>query len=189
VDLIGHKPGSVLSLPTPLARLYGTAMKLGIEVRDFPCEDLAGDDETAAVVVCGATIALNPAIEDDDLRADALAMSLEIAAVMTNRKTSDPGEVYAPGGFVVITRNRIPAPETGPGALATAVARQCGRDTASAAFEFSVPHFEFYAPEYEYGASGHEFCPPGLECDDPEFTGVGPGFAFCPPELADGGQD
>jgi hypothetical protein len=118
-----------------------------------------------------------------------LAMSLEIVAVMTNRKTSDPAEVYAPGGFVVITLNRVPVPETGPGALATAVARRCGRDTASAAFEFTVPHFEFYAPEFEYGAAGHEFCPPGLECDDPEFTGDGPGFEFCPPELADGGQD
>ena len=189
MDLTDHKPGSVLSLPTPLARLYGTAMKLGIEVRDFPCEGLAGDDDPAAVVVCGATIALNPAIEDDGLRADVLAMSLEIAAIMTNRKTIDPGEVYAPGGFVVITRTRVPAPETGPGALATAVARRCGRDTASAAFEFSVPHFEFYAPEYEYGAPGSEFCPPGLECDDPEFTGGGPGFEFCPPGFVDGSQD
>src|SRR5262249_29257116 len=167
VDLTEHKPGSVLSLPTPLARLYGTAMKLGIEVRDFPCEGLDGDDDTAAVVVCGATIALNPAIEYHDLRADVLAMALETAAVMTNRKTSDPGEVYAPGGFVVITHRRVPAPETGPGALATAVARRCGRDTASAAFEFSVPHFEFYAPEYEYGASGHGFCPPRLHSPHP----------------------
>ena len=170
MDLTEHKPGSVLSLPTPLARLYGTAMKLGIEVRDFPCEGVTGDDDITAVVVCGATIALNPAIEDDDLRADVLAMALEITAVMTNRETSDPGEVYAPGGFVLITINRIPAPETGPGALATAVARRCGRDTASAAFEFSVPHFEFYAPEFEFGASGREFCPPWLQCDDPEFT-------------------
>jgi hypothetical protein len=189
VDLTEHKPGSVLSLPTPLARLYGTAMKLGIEVRDFPCEGLAGDDGTAAVVVCGATIALNPALEGDDLRADVLAMALEIAAVMTNRQTSDPGEVHAPGGFVLITRNRVPAPETGPGALATAVARRCGRDTASAAFEFSVPHFEFYAPEFEFGASGHELRPPGLECDDPEFTGGGPGLEFCPPGFTGGGRD
>src|SRR5262249_33788723 len=89
-------------------------MKLGIEVRDFPCEGLTGDDEIAAVVVCGATIALNPGIEDDDLQADVLAMALEIAAVMTNRQTSDPGEVYAPGGFVLITTNRIPAPQTRP---------------------------------------------------------------------------
>jgi hypothetical protein len=189
VDLTEHKPGSVLSLPTPLARLYGTAMKLGIEVRDFPCEGLAGDDGTAAVVVCGATIALNPALEGDDLRADVLAMALEIAAVMTNRQTSDPGEVHAPGGFVLITRNRVPAPETGPGALATGGARRCGRDTASAAFEFSVPHFEFYAPEFEFGASGHELCPPGLECDDPEFTGGGPGLEFCPPGFTGGGRD
>src|SRR5262245_43407171 len=115
-------------------------MKLGIEVRDFPCEDLAVDYDTAAVVVCGATIALNPAIEDDDLRADVLAMSLEIAAVMTNRRTSDPGEVYAPGGFVVITRRRVPAPETGPGAVATAVARRCGRAPASDGVGLSGPH-------------------------------------------------
>ena len=152
MDLTEHKPGSVLSLPTPLARLDGTAMKLGIEVRDFPCEGLASHDDTAAVVVCGATIALNPAIESDDLRADVLAMGLEIAAVMTNRQTSDPGEVYAPGGFVLITTHRIPAPETGPGALATAVARRCGRDTASAAFEFYVPAFEFRAPDLADGS-------------------------------------
>ena len=189
MDLTEHKPGSVLSLPTPLARLYGTAMKLGIEVRDFPCEGLPGDDDTAAVVVCGATIALNPAIEGDDLRADVLSMALEIAAIMTNRETSDPGEIYAPGGFVLITTNRIPAPETGPGALATAVARRCGRDTASAAFEFSVPHFEFYAPEVEFGASGDDFCPPGLECCGPGFSGGDPGLEFCQPGLVDGGED
>jgi hypothetical protein len=102
-------------------------------------------------VVCGATIALNPALEDDDLRADVLAMALEIAAVMTSRATGEPGEVYAPGGFVVITRNRIPAPETGPGAFATLVARRCGRDTVSAAFEYYVPAFEFCAPELADG--------------------------------------
>jgi hypothetical protein len=147
MNLTGHKPGSVLGLPTPLARLYGTAMELDIEVRDFPCGSLPGDDDTAAVVVCGAAIALNPALEGDDLRADALAMALEIAAVMTSRRTGEPGEVYAPGGFVVITRNRVPAPTTGPGALATLIARKCGRDTASAAFEFSVPGSEFCVPE------------------------------------------
>jgi hypothetical protein len=147
VDLTDHKGGSVLSLPTPLARLYGTAMTLGIEVRDFPDDGLSPDDDTAAVVICGASIAVNPALEGDDLRADVLAMALEIAAVMTSYDTGDPGEVYAPGGFVIITRRRVLAPETGPGALATAVARKCGRDTASAAFEFCVPAFEFYPPE------------------------------------------
>ena len=185
MDLTEHKPGSVLSLPTPLARLYGTAMQVGIEVRDFPCEGTPGDDDTAAVVVCGATIALNPAIECDDLRADVLAMALEIAAVMTNRETGDPGEVYAPGGFVLITRNRIPPPEAGPGAFATAVARRCGRDTASAAFEFSVPRFEFYASGFEFGAPDCEFCPPGPEFCGPELTGL----EFCPPGFADGRPD
>jgi hypothetical protein len=67
------------------------------------------------------------------------------------------------------------------------VARKCGRDTASAAFEFSVPRFEFYAPESKPGVSHHEFCPPGLECHDPEFAGD-PAFEFCPPGFADGGQ-
>ena len=150
MNLTEHKPGGVLGLPTPLARLYGTAMTLGIEVRDFPCEGPASDD-TAAVVVCGAAIALNPDLEGDDLRADVLAMALEIAAVMTNRETSEPGEVYAPGGFVVITRNRVPAPETGPGAFATLMARRCGRDTASATFEYYVPAFEFYLPGFTDG--------------------------------------
>ena len=181
MDLTEHKPGSVLSLPTPLARLYGTAMKLGIEVRDFPCEGLTGDDDIAAVVVCGATIALNPAIECDDLRADVLAMGLEIAAVMTNRETGDPGEVYAPGGFVLIASNRVPAPETGPGALATAVARRCGRDTASAAFEFSVPQFEFYAPGLEFGASDYEFGAPGLESAAPSSAAAAPGSSSALP--------
>jgi hypothetical protein len=184
VDLTEHKPGSVLSLPTPLARLYGTAMKLGIEIRDIPCEGAPGDDDTAAVVVCGATIALNPAIECDDLRADVLAMALEIAAIMTNRETGDPGEVYAPGGFVVITRHRVPAPETGPGALATAGARRCGRDTASAAFEFSVPRFEFSASGPEFGAPDCEFCPPG-----PSSAARADRPGVLPPGFADGRPD
>ena len=152
MSLTEHKHGSVLSLPTPLARLYGAAMTLGIEVRDFPCDSLSPADNTAAVVICGASIAINPALESDDLSADVLAMALEIAAIMTNCDTGDPSEVYAPGGFVVITRRRVPAPETGPGALATAVARQCGRDTASAAFEFYVPEFEFRAPDLADGS-------------------------------------
>jgi hypothetical protein len=141
VNLTEHKQDGVLSLPTPLARLYGTAMKLGIEVRDLPCDGLCGDGDTAAVVVCGATIAVNPALDDDDLHADVLAMALEVAAVMTNRETGEPGEIYAPSGFVVITHNRVPAPLTGPGAFATLIALRCGRDTASAAFEFHIPAF------------------------------------------------
>jgi hypothetical protein len=142
VNLTSHNHNSVLNLPTPLARLYGTAMKLDIQIRDFPGDGLAGGDDPAAVVVCGAAIAINPALEGDDLRADVLAMALEIAAIMTNRETGDPGEIYAPGGFVVITRNRVPAPQTGPGSLATLIARKCGRDTASAVFEYYVPAFE-----------------------------------------------
>lgn len=154
MNLTEHRQDGVLSLPTPLARLYGTAMKLGIEVRDLPGDGLSGDDDTAAVVVCGATIALHPALEDDDLRADVLAMALEVTAVMTNRETGDPGEIYAPGGFVVITRNRVPAPLTGPGAFATLIALRCGRETASAAFEFHVPVFEPDVPAFADAGQG-----------------------------------
>ena len=154
MSLTEHNQGGVLSLPTPLARLYGTAMELGIEVRDLPCDGSPGDDDTAAVVVCGATIALDPALADDGLRADVLAMALEIAAVMTNRETGEPGEIYAPGGFVIVTRNRVPAPATGPGAFATLIARRCGRDTASAAFEFHVPRLRVRHPRARGQQSG-----------------------------------
>ena len=139
--------GNALGWPTPLACLYSIAMETGIRVRDYPRDD--GD--TAAIVADGKVIAMSAGLADDGLRADALAMALEIAAIMTNCDTGDPGEVYAPGGFVVITRRRVPAPETGPGALATAVSRKCGRDTASAAFEFYVPAFEFRAPDVADG--------------------------------------
>jgi hypothetical protein len=153
VSLTDHKQDGVLGLPTPLARLYGTAMELGIEVRDLPGDGSPGDD-TAAVVVCGATIALDPALADDGLRADVLAMALEVAAVMTNRETGDPGEIYAPGGFVIVTRNRMPAPAAGPGAFATLIARRCGRDTASAAFEFHVPRVRVRPPRARGRQSG-----------------------------------
>ena len=43
------------------------------------------------------------------------------------------------GGFVVITRNRVPAPPAGLGKFATLMARTCGRDTDSAAFEYYLP--------------------------------------------------
>jgi hypothetical protein len=103
-------------------------------------ERSAGDDP-AAIVGCGEIIALNPALEDDDLRADILAMALEIVACLdpASRSDGEVAEIIAPGGLVIITRNRIPAPGTGPGAFATHIARRCGRDTTSAAFEYHVP--------------------------------------------------
>jgi len=64
-----------------------------------------------------------------------LAMALEVAIVMANR----PGVLCPVGGFIVITRNRVPAPASGVGKFATLMARTCGRDTTSAAFEFYVP--------------------------------------------------
>jgi hypothetical protein len=123
--------GSALGWPTPLACLYSIAMETGIGVRDYP----DNDGDTAAIVADGKVIALSSCLEDDGLRADVLAMALEVAIVMNNR----PGTICDPGGFVVITRNRVPAPAAGLGKFATLMARTCGRDTDSAAFEYYVP--------------------------------------------------
>jgi hypothetical protein len=123
--------GNALGWPTPLACLYSIAMETGIGVRDYPDDD----GETAAIVADGQVIALSSGLEDDGLRADVLAMALEVAIVMTNR----PGTICDPDGFVVITRNRVPAPAAGLGKFATLMARTCGRDIDSAAFEYYVP--------------------------------------------------
>ena len=123
--------GNALGWPTPLACLYSIAIETGIGVRDYPDDD----GETGAIVADGQVIALSSGLEDDGLRADVLAMALEVAIVMTNR----PGTICDPDGFVVITRNRVPAPAAGLGKFATLMARTCGRDTDSAAFEYYVP--------------------------------------------------
>ena len=137
----GDVPGWV----TPLAFLYGVAMETGIRVRDYP-GDPHEDGGIAAIVADGKLIALNSALADDGLRADVLAMALEVATMMTDRPGSRPGAIYAPGGFVVITGNRIPAPPTGVGKFATFMARKSGRDTTSAAFEYYIPQYEYHIP-------------------------------------------
>jgi hypothetical protein len=124
--------GSALAWPTPLACLYSLAMETGIGIRDYWHEDSG-----IAAIVDGKVIALSCGLADDGLRADVLAMALEVAIAMTNR----PGTICAPRGFAVITPHRVPAPAAGAGKFATLVARACGRDTASAAFEYYVPRF------------------------------------------------
>jgi hypothetical protein len=130
--------GSALGWPTPLACLYSLAMETGIGIRDYWHEDSG-----IAAIVDGESIALSSSLADDELRADVLAMSLEVAIVMTNR----PGAICAPDGFVIITPRRIPPPAAGLGRFATLMARACGRDTASAAFEYRVPRFRRDAHE------------------------------------------
>ena len=130
---------------TPLAFLYSVAMQTGIGVRDYPGDPHA--DGTAAIVTDGNAIALNSGLADDGLRADVLAMALEVATVMTDRPRSRPGAIYAPGGFVVITGNRVPVPAEGVGKFATFMARKSGRDTTSAAFEYYISGFEFQHPQ------------------------------------------
>jgi hypothetical protein len=122
--------GNALGWPTPLACLYSLAMGTGIRVRDYP-----HDDGGAAIVADSKGIGISPDLADDGLRADVLAMALEVAIVMANR----PGTVCAPGESVVITRNRVPPPAVGLGKFATLIARTCGRDTESAAFHYYIP--------------------------------------------------
>jgi hypothetical protein len=135
-----------LAMPRPaspsasVARLHATATRLGITVLDgaggpgsWPAED------TAAIVSSGEHIALGPDLDDEGLRADVLAMALIVAAVMGDRETGHPCAITAPAGYVLISRTRGPAMPTGPGELATLLARACGRDIASAAFGYSAP--------------------------------------------------
>ncbi len=138
-----RRQDGVPSHPTPLARLYATALEMGITIFDMTAE-LAADvgDDTAAIVAYGSHIALSPHLEGDELRADVLAMALSVSAAMA--RTQDPPVergIVKPGRFVVITRDRVGEPADPAGKFATLMARKCGRDTASAAFEYYVPVF------------------------------------------------
>lgn len=129
-----------LGLPDALASLYGTATRLGITVNNGDAEVSPWPDASiAAIVGFGEHIALNPSLNDDGLRADVLAMALIVAAVMGEYDTGHPYAITAPCGLVLISRTRVRRPATGPGKLATLLARKCGRSTASAAFEYTAP--------------------------------------------------
>jgi hypothetical protein len=133
----------VLGLPTPLARLYSTAMQLGIIVLDAVDDDGPWlDDDTAAIVACGKCIAINPGLDDDGLRADVLAMALAVTWFMSPREAGHAGDVTAADGIVLISRTRVAESSPGPGKLAAVIAREHGRDTASGAFGYTVPVFE-----------------------------------------------
>jgi hypothetical protein len=142
----GHAAEGVLSLPTPLARLYGVALQMGIRVTDGGPElwderDEENFSDAAAIVAFQDTICLNPEMEDG-LRADVLAMALSVAAMMIcDEGAALPGDVLAPSGFVVITPDRIAEPAEPAGRFATMMAQRCGRDTTSAAFDCYLPLF------------------------------------------------
>lgn len=125
---------------TPLARLHDTAMQLGIIVVDAADDDgPLLDDDTAGFVACGVCIALNPGLDDDGMRADVLAMALALTYTMGPGTTEHAGDITAAGGFVLISRAREAKPGSALGSLATEIAREHGRNTASAAFEYTVP--------------------------------------------------
>jgi hypothetical protein len=128
--------------PAPLARLHDTATQRGIIVVDAVDDDgPLLDDDTAAFVACGVCIALSPGL-DDGIRADVLAMALALTYAMSPGKTDHAGNITAAGGFVLISRTREAEPGSALGLLATVIAREHGRDTASAAFEYAVTVFE-----------------------------------------------
>lgn len=129
--------------PAPLARLHDTATQLGIVVVDAVDDDgPLLDDDTAAFVACGVCIALSPGLDDDGLRVDVLAMALALTYAMSPGKIDHAGDITAAGGFVLISRTREAEPGSALGLLATVIAREHGRDTASAAFEYAVTVFE-----------------------------------------------
>jgi hypothetical protein len=72
---------------TSLARLHSTAAQLGM-VLDAADDDgpWLGDD-SAAIVVGGDVIAINPGLGDDGLRTDVLAMALAITWFTSPRET------------------------------------------------------------------------------------------------------
>jgi hypothetical protein len=128
---------------TPLARLYDTARQAGITVVDAVDDDgPLLDDDTAAFVACGVCIVLNPGLDDDGLRADVLAMALALTYAMSPSTTGHAGDITAAGSFALISRTREAEPVSALGMLAAVIAREHGRDTASAAFEYTVPVFE-----------------------------------------------
>jgi hypothetical protein len=127
-----------LALADPFARLHHTAARLGITVLDGSAGNGPWPDESAAAIVAfGEHIALRPGL-DDGLRTDVLAMALIVAAVMGDCPADHSCAITAPGGLVLISRTRAAHGESGPGKLATLLVRKCGRDTASAAFDYTT---------------------------------------------------
>jgi hypothetical protein len=127
-------------MPDILLRLHATATHIGVTVLDGSANLRHWPDErVAAIVSFGERIALGPGLDDDGLRADVLAMALIVAAVMGDCATGHPCAITAPAGYVLTSRTRAPQAAQGPGELATLLARKCGRDIASAAFEYTAP--------------------------------------------------
>jgi hypothetical protein len=132
----------VPELTTPFDRMCHTAAELGIVVLDAIDDQgpWLGDD-SAAIVACGECIAINPAIDDDAMRTDVLAMALALTYVMSPGTNGHGSGITAAGNIVLISRIRAPGPEPGPGELATVIAREHGSDTPNAAFEYALPVF------------------------------------------------
>ncbi|MBB6546865.1 hypothetical protein [Nonomuraea rubra] len=115
------------------------AMEGGIEVSDFECIDGPWPDDDITALVAPNRIVFNPSLEDDDLRADVLAFAAALCCSLVLSDSAPAGHVAAPGGLVLIGREKLPEPPTGPGRLAGMFARRCGKDTTSATFKIYIP--------------------------------------------------
>jgi hypothetical protein len=69
-------------------------------------------------------------------------MALALTYAMSPSTTGHAGDITAAGSFALISRTREAEPVSALGMLAAVIAREHGRDTASAAFEYTVPVFE-----------------------------------------------
>ncbi len=130
-------PGGQSGLPTALARLRATAEAAGIVIFDDLREPWP-DDNVGVYVSGRGFAAFNPALDDDGLRADLIAFVIALTYSMAPRYRG-PGNVDAPAGYLLVTRERLPDPTAGPGRLARIMAEQCGRDAGSATFRIICP--------------------------------------------------
>lgn len=135
---------SVLDLPTPLARLYGLAMEIGVSVASPD----AGwpDDGILAIVGAaldpesegaervrnpGAVILTDPRL-DDDLCTETLAFAVAILCTQYERVAA------APERFVAIGRERLPEPIMGVATMAREIAARCGYSPGERSLEFEI---------------------------------------------------
>lgn len=135
---------SVLDLPTPLARLYGLAMEIGVSVASpdgaWPDDGILAivgaaldpdSDGAENVVNPGAVILTDPRL-DDDLCTETLAFAVAILCTKYEKVAA------APERFVAISRTRLPEPSIGVATMAREIAARCGYTVGEQSLEFEV---------------------------------------------------
>lgn len=127
---------TVLDLPTPLSRVYGAAMQLGVSVK----EANLGSVQYGAMLVCeGDHEHLGLVIVDDslgdELRAHLLIFAMALA-VMIGDGLFDAAEMASSeGNIIVIGREYQSLPNAGLGHLAALMAESLGVTARAPVFE------------------------------------------------------